>query len=204
MKYLILLPVISLFALTASAQWTNEWLNNSNNKHLLYANSDLMVGNSSGGKLAMSFVYDCKYSVEFGYLSVSNQFNTPLNGLKSAEESNALDQKPHKHITENYNLMLGRHINLNATGSIRFVLQGGPGMAMAMEWADMKPEGNAPGFVKSRLVKSNDFSIMVNSKFEFPITDLLGFSAGPTLVMSEGNQYITFNIGIMYGVISKI
>jgi hypothetical protein len=100
--------------------------------------------------------------------------------------------------------MLGRHINLNATGSIRFVLQGGPGMAMAMEWADMKPEGNAPGFVKSRLVKSNDFSIMVNSKFEFPITDLLGFSAGPTLVMSEGNQYITFNIGIMYGVISKI
>jgi len=188
---------------TASAQWSNEWRNSSRNKHLLYTNGDLMVGNSSGGNLGMSFVYNAKYSLEVGYSATSNQFNTPLTGLKSASNSNSADVIPPDQLMENFNLMIGRHFNMNSEGTIRFVLQGGPGMSVMMEWVELQAGNGLNSIVKSKLVKENDFSLMINSKFEFPITSLLGFSAGPSLIVNRDKSFLSFSVGFMYGIISK-
>jgi len=188
---------------TASAQWSNEWRNSSRNKHLLYTNGDLMVGNSSGGNLGMSFVYNAKYSLEVGYSATSNQFNTPLTGLKSASKSNSADVIPPDQLMENFNLMIGRHFNMNSEGTIRFVLQGGPGMSVMMEWVELQAGNGLNSIVKSKLVKENDFSLMINSKFEFPITSLLGFSAGPSLIVNRDKSFLSFSVGFMYGIISK-
>jgi len=188
---------------TASAQWSNEWRNSSRNKHLLYTNGDLMVGNSSGGNLGMSFVYNAKYSLEVGYSATSNQFNTPLTGLKSASKSNSADVIPPGQLMENFNLMIGRHFNMNSEGTIRFVLQGGPGMSVMMEWVELQAGNGLNSIVKSKLVKENDFSLMINSKFEFPITSLLGFSAGPSLIVNREKSFLSFSVGFMYGIISK-
>jgi hypothetical protein len=162
-----------------------------------------MVGNSSGGNLGMTFVYDARYSVEVGYSATSNQFNMPVSALKSGSNSNSNDAITPTLMMENFNIMAGRHFNMNSKETIRFVLQGGPGMSVMMEWIDRQPVNNSKSFVISGLVKTKDISLMVNSKFEFPVTDLLGFSAGPTLIMNHDKRFLTFNIGFMYGIITK-
>ena len=170
---------------------------------MLYANGDLMVGNSSGGNMGMSFVYDGKYSVEAGYSATSNQFITPISRLKSASKSNATDIITPNQMMENYNIMGGCHFNMNKNETIRFVLQGGPGMSIMMELRDIPPGSNSNSFMKTEMIKAKDFTLMVNSKFEFLITDLLGFSAGPTLIMNPDKRFLTFSAGFMYGIISK-
>lgn len=203
MQRFILLSFCVLLISTVSAQWSSEWRISSKNKHLLYANGDLMVGNSSGGNMGMSFVYDGKYSVEVGYTATSNQFNMAIPGLKSAKKSNTTDKINPGQMMENFNFMAGRHFNMNNNETIRFVLQGGPGMSVMMEWSEMPPGNNSNGFMKTELIRNKDFTLMVNSKFEFLITDLLGFSAGPTLIMNQDKRFLTFSAGFMYGIISK-
>ena len=202
MKPYILLLVCLFLICTASAQWSNEWLNSSKNKHLLYTNSDLMVGAHSGGNLGMSFVYNTKYSIEVGYSATSNQFNS-RSGLKSAGKSNSDDISTPTLMMENFNVMAGRHFKINPEGTIRFVLQGGPGMSVMMETKDLAEGNNSNNFVRSEMVKTKDFSVMLNSKFEFTITDLFGFSAGPTLIANQDKRFLTFSVGFMYGIISK-
>lgn len=203
MKRYILLSVCVLLINTLSAQWSNEWLISSKNKHLLYANGDLMWGSSSGGNLGMSFVYNCKYSVEVGYSATSNQFNMPVLGLKSAGKSNTADNITPGQMMENFNFMAGRHFNMNTNKTIRFVLQGGPGMSVMMDLRDIPSGNNSNSFMTTKMIKTKDFSLMVNSKFEFLITDLIGFSAGPTLIMNHDKRFLTLSAGIMYGIISK-
>ena len=203
MTRFILLSVCTLLISTASAQWSSEYRMSSKNKHLLYANGDLMVGSSSGGNLGMSFVYDCRYSVEVGYSATSNQFVMPVLGLKSAKKASTADLIIPGQMMENFNFMAGRHFNMNTNETIRFVLQGGPGMSVLMEMRDIPSGSNSKSFMTTKMIKTKDFSLMVNSKFEFLITDLIGFSAGPTLIMNHDKRYLTFSAGVMYGIISK-
>lgn len=65
-----------------------------------------------------------------------------------------------------------------------------------------QPESNS-GFEKKELLKNRDVSFMINSKLEFPITDLFGFSVGPTLIMNHEKRYLSLSVGFIYGVISK-
>jgi hypothetical protein len=203
MKRFLLLSAGLFLINVVSAQWSSEWRLSSKNKHLLYANGDLMVGTSSGGNLGMSFVYDGKYSVEVGYSAISNQFNMPNLGLKSAAKSNAADKIIPGQMMENFNFMAGRHFNMNTNKTIRFVLQGGPGMSVMMDLRDILSGSNSKSFTTTKMIKTKDFSLMVNSKFEFLITDLIGFSAGPTLIMNHDKRFLTFSAGVMYGIISK-
>jgi len=202
-KLIILFTVCVFTISTASAQWSNEWLNSTRNKHLLYANGDLIMGNNSGGNLGMTFVYDTRYSIEFGYSATSNQFNTPTSALKSGSNSNVDNAIIPTLMMENFNFMVGRHFNLNPKKSIRFVLQGGPGISVMMEWIDQPPVNNSNGYLPSGMTKTSDITFMVNSKFEFPITDLFGFSAGPSLIMNHDKQFLTIGVGFMYGIITK-
>lgn len=188
---------------SAKAQWSHEWLKNPKNKHLLYTNGDLMVGNSSGGNLGMSFVYNAKYSIQVGYSAAADQFKTPLSGLKSASKSNANEVKNPIQQMENFNVMFGRHFNLNAKETTRFVLQGGPGMSVMMEWLEIQSGSGSNSIINKKLEETKDFSLMINSKFEFPITNLLGFSAGPTLIVNHDKSFLAFNVGFMYGILTK-
>ncbi len=202
MKILILVFLSVLFISTVQAQWSQDW-RTKDNEHLLYANGDLMVGNNSGGNLGLSFVYKSKFSVEVGYSAGSNQINNQIPILKSANKSNTDNIINPNEMMENYNIMFGRHFNLNSKETIRFILQGGPGMSMMMNWMNEQPENNSIDFSKNELIRTTDVSFILSSKFEFPITNLFGFSAGPTLIMNHEKRYLTFGVGFIYGIISK-
>jgi hypothetical protein len=188
MKQLSIFAVLVLVSLTVSAQFANNWLPD-HNKHLLYSNLDLMMGTQAGGNLGMSFVYNSKYSVQVGYSSVSNK-QAPLVPLfKSATKTDNSSMEIPSEMMENYNIMIGRHFNLNHNGTLRFIVQGGPGMSVLHD-----------SFASD---KNQELSMMINTKIEFPIINLLGFSAGPTLVMNQERQNLTFCVGFIYGIISE-
>lgn len=193
MKRLSLLTVLVFAAVAVSAQFSNNWLADHNN-HLLYTNFDLMMGTNAGGNVGMSFVYNSKYSVQVGYSSVSNNLFSGVPGLKSKEKSGTgTAETAPRQIMENFNVMFGRHFNLNHNGSLRFILQGGPGMSVILNSV-------GPDNMVSFADKMQEFSLMVNTKIEIPIIDMLGFSAGPTLVMNQERQDLTFCVGFIYGI----
>ena len=202
MKKYILLSFCAFIFCTSSAQWSREWLNSKDNEHLLYANGDLMVGNNSGCNLGVSFVYNSKYSVEVGYSAGSNQFVNQVPVLKSGNRSSEENFINPNEMMENYNIMVGRHFNLNSKETIRCIIQGGSGISVMIDQLTKQPESNS-GFEKKELLKNRDVSFMINSKLEFPITDLFGFSVGPTLIMNHEKRYLSLSVGFIYGVISK-
>jgi hypothetical protein len=202
MKKLIFLSICVFLVNTTQAQWYQEW-RTKKNEHLLYANGDLMVGNNSGGNLGLSFVYKSKFSVEVGYSAGSNQIDNQIPILKSANKSDAEYLLNPNEMMENFNIMFGRHFNLNSKETIRFILQGGPGISYMMNWGNEQPENNLTGYTKNELLSTKDVSFIISSKFEFPITELFGFSAGPTLILNHEKRYLSFGVGFIYGIISK-
>lgn len=161
-----------------------------------------MVGNKSGGNLGLSFVFNSKYSVEIGYSASSNKvLPTFPDVLKSANKSESADiiASPNE-MLENYHMMMGRHFNLNSKGTFRLVVQAGPGMSVINTKA---PVAKSTGYTVIPTVRTNDFSVMMNSKFEFPISKLIGFSAGPTLLMNHDRKYFSMGVGFIYGIISR-
>lgn len=202
MKRIIVFFICILIINVARAQWSNKWLSNSDHKHLLYTHGDVMVGNNSGGNLGMSFVFNSKYSVEIGYSASSNKvLPTFPDVLKSANKSESADiiASPNE-MLENYHMMMGRHFNLNSKGTFRLVVQAGPGMSVINTKA---PVTKSTGYTIIPTVRTNDFSVMMNSKFEFPISKLIGFSAGPTLLMNHDRKYFSMGVGFIYGIISR-
>ncbi len=161
-----------------------------------------MVGNNSGGNMGLSFVYNSKYSVEVGYSAGSNQFVNQVPVLKSGSSSSAENFINPNEMMENYNIMVGRHFNLNSKETIRFIIQGGSGISVMIDELTEQTDNNS-GFEKKELLKNRDISFMINSKIEFPITDLFGFSVGPTLIMNHEKRYLTLSVGFIYGIISK-
>jgi hypothetical protein len=202
MKRIIFLLVCILFIHIASAQWSNKWLSHTNHKHLLYTHGDVMVGTNSGGNLGMSFVYNRKYSVELGFSASSNKVLPAFPGmLKSASISESADiiASPEE-MLENYHMMVGRHFYLNSKGTFRLVVQGGPGVSVVNTKSAVT---KSTGYTVIPTVRTSDFSVMMNSKFEFPISKLIGFSAGPTLLVNHERKYFTMGVGFIYGIISK-
>jgi len=192
-----------LFAATVSAQWSYKWLNHYKTKHLLYSQGDMMVGCNSGGNLGFNFVYDSKYSVQVGFSATSNEHGPSINGaLKSATSTNPAELSPNMDMTENYHVMLGRHFDLSPNGKIRFLLQGGPGIAVLMVAGQPVNESKNENNIISISEKSRELSVIVNSKFEFPIAKTFGFSAGPTLIANQDRSFVSFGVGFMYGVLS--
>jgi hypothetical protein len=202
MKKITVLLICVLFMHVASAQWSNKWLSHTDHKHLLYTHGDVMVGNKSGGNLGLSFVFNSKYSVEIGYSASSNQALSNFTSvLKSANKSESAEiiASPDE-MLENYHMMMGRHFNLNTKGTFRLVVQGGPGMSVVNTKSAVT---KSSGYTVIPTVRTSDFSVMVNSKIEFPINRVIGFSAGPTLLMNHDRKYFSMGVGFIYGIISR-
>lgn len=202
MNRITVLLICILLTRVASAQWSNKWLSHTDHKHLLYTHGDVMVGTNSGGNLGLSFVFNSKYSVEIGYSASSNQALPNFSGvLKSASKSESTDivASPDE-MLENYHMMMGRHFDLNSKGTFRLVIQGGPGMSVINT---KNPVTKSNGYTVIPTVRTNDVSVMMNSKIEFPINRVIGFSAGPTLLMNHDKKYFSMGAGFIYGIISR-
>lgn len=202
MEKITILLILMIFMNVANAQWSKKQLSHADHEHLLYTHGDVMVGTNSGGNLGLSFVFNSKYSVEIGYSASSNQALPNFPGvMKSASKSESTDivASPDE-MLENYHMMMGRHFDLNAKGTFRIVVQGGPGMSVINTKA---PVTKSNGYTVIPTVRTNAVSVMMNSKIEFQINRFIGFSAGPTLLMNHDRKYFSMGVGFIYGIISR-
>jgi len=198
MKTLLLIAAISFITYTSQAQWSFRFL--SQERHFLYSSGDYIVGNQNGGKVSLNYVYDNKYTVNVGFsATMKDEAQLPNEILKSATELIPANAAPAFTNSENIHLMVGRVFNLNEAKTIRFILQGGPGILT----------NRAPVYtIKSNMYEyeneiSKNMCLVVNPKIEIPIASAIGISAGPLAVINQDTKYFGAGIGIMYGIIGK-
>ena len=198
MKTLLLLAAISFISLTSRAQWSFRFL--SQERHFLYSSGDYIVGNQNGGKLSLNYVYNNKYVVNVGFSATTkSEAQLPNEILKSATELIPANTTPAFTNSENIHLMIGRVFNLNEAKTVRFILQGGPGILTS----------RAPVYtIKSNMYEyeneaSKKMCLVVNPKIEIPVCCAIGISAGPLAVINHDTKYIGAGIGIMYGIVGK-
>ncbi len=186
------------------AQWSNEFLIHKAEKHFLYGTGDVMLGNYNGGNIGMNYIYNSKYSVNFGFsVSSKSATNQLAESLKSAE-TNSIDIKvPEEHL-ENFHLMIGRVFDLSPNNNIRVVIQGGPGVSAIREQVFTTINSNGTAFSNNQIGfrKRQQVSLIINPKIEFPVTSILGFSIGPMLIVNDERTFLGVSIGFLYGIIS--
>ncbi len=157
------------------------------------------MGNQARGQISLNYVYDTKYMINVGYsASAKGEATLPNEILKSTTELIPAFTTPAFTNSENLHIMVGRVFKLNNDGSIRILLQGGPGYYSK----------RAPTFtVKSNMYdyeieSSKELCLVLNPKIEIPI-GIIGISAGPMAVINQNEKYIGAGIGIMYGITGK-
>lgn len=198
MKTLILIFVACLLASVSQAQWSYKFL--SKEKHFLYSSGDYVVGKNNGGKVSVNYVYNNKFTVNIGFNATSKRdAQLPQEVLKSTQELVPLSTATPFSNSENLHIMVGRVLKLNRDGSMRFLLQGGPGLYTSRD--PVFDVGN--GSYDFNMEASKSLCLVLNPKFEMPLFSMIGFSAGPMILVNNNESYVGAGIGLMYGIVGK-
>lgn len=158
------------------------------------------MGKTNGANLGLNYIYNNKLSINLGY-SATNKTDShlPDEYLKSAENYQLVNSTEPFENFESLHLMFGRIFTLTKSNSIRFLLQGGPGISTIRE-----PEYNFSGNQYSYDTKaSKKISLVLNPKIEVPVCCSIGVSVGPMIVLNDSQKYIGAGIGIMYGIVGR-
>ncbi len=198
MKTLILIVIAGFLSTASHAQWSYRYL--SKEKHFLYSSGDYIMGKNNSGRISVNYVYDNKYTINIGY-SATSKHDAALSAdiLKSTTALSAENSGTPFSNSENIHLMLGRVFKLNSDGSIRFLIQGGPGI-----FTSRNPEYEISSSTYNFNTKaSKSLGLVLNPKFEMPVFYAIGFSAGPMVLVNNNETYIGAGIGLMYGITGK-
>lgn len=154
-----------------------------------------MVGNYNGGDVGLSFVLNSKISLQFGFSVISNQSSSnPANYLKKASITENENYASPIQSTENFHFMFGRVFTLKTKKLIRIVTQAGPGILSSIDFVNGRYELDT---------RQRSASLTFNTKIEFPLTNSVGISAGPTYILNKENSFLGCSVGVMYGVIKS-
>ena len=99
--------------------------------------------------------------------------------------------------------MFGRVFPLNSKGMSRFIVNGGPGLSVLMDPSNRLQEEIEGVSTMSDYQKTKVLSLMLNTKVEFPVTDIIGVSAGPTLIANKEKISLGLCVGFMFGFIKS-
>ncbi len=203
MKRIVLLIIGVLMLTVVKAQWSNKDKIHYAKKHFLYGTGNVMLGNYNGGDVAMNYIYNGTYSVNFGFSVSSKSISTQFaETLKSANISPIDNLKTPEENLENFHLMLGRVIKLSPKKDTRIIIQAGPGVSTIREPVF---KNNEAGFPNSQIGfrRRQQVSLIINPKIEFPVTYILGFSVGPMFIVNDERHFLGVSVGFLYGVISR-
>ena len=198
MKTLILIILAGLLSFASEAQWSYKFL--SKEKHFIYSSGDYYVGKNNSGKVSVNYVYNNKYILNLGYAASSKQdAQLPNEILKSTQELLPANSATPFSNSENLHLMVGRVIKINREGSMRFLIQGGPGLYTSRSPV-YEIKSNSYDF---DVEPAKSLCLVLNPKFEMPLFSSIGFSAGPMILVNNNESYVGAGIGLMYGIVGK-
>ncbi|MCY1719667.1 hypothetical protein OU798_04900 [Prolixibacteraceae bacterium Z1-6] len=193
MRSLVLFILFCTMAVSTQAQWSYK--DRYKVKHFLYTSGDVIMGQSYGGNLGLSYVYNNKHTINVGF-AATNKVGQPLpeEYLKSGEELISTSSNEAFQNFEDLHIMIGQIFYVNK--KIRILLQGGPGISThrnpIFEVTDHQ--------YSHKMQTTKKLCLVVNPKLELPFCCSLGFSAGPLLVLNNYKNYFGVGIGLMYGI----
>ena len=201
MKALVIIIKLLLIVNFTTAQWSNKFLG-SKQEHYLYANGGLVAGDVKGGELGISFVYKKKYSIQFGYSATEKTtVSPPSDFLKSAGEQISPMSGNSFENMENFHVTVGRIIELSKRKKLRLNIQGGGGISNVREpsdWYWCASDDYGLNY-NCETAKKQELSIVINPKFEFPLSPMIGVTFGPTAILAKEKSFYGFGAGIIYG-----
>ena len=199
MKKVLLLLVFVLLVNMASAQ-------SQKNKNAFYATGAFNLGNYYGVDINLNYVLKDKYTFKVGYtgnLRVAK--SKPEDYLGGLEGVFLLlgTKDPFDQII-NYRFDIGRIYKLNESGTIRLNASIGLGYATVREPANWKKRSTlASGFLDRnyswKYQDNHSFSLIINPKIEFPITDVWGITISPMVQINKYRTYFGIGVGTMLG-----
>lgn len=198
MKTVLLLIAATLLTISSEAQWSYKFL--SQEKHFLYTSGDFIVGKQTSGQISLNYVYNNKYTVNVGFSATTkSETMLPDHILKSATQMIPLNSATPFNNSENMHVMVGRVFKLSHDGSVRLLLQAGPGLYTSRDPV-FSVKSNAYDF---DIEANSSLCLVANPKIELPLFSTIGFSAGPMVMVNENQHYIGAGIGLMYGIVGK-
>lgn len=110
-----------------------------------------------------------------------------------------------RHLLQNYQLHVGKIINLKENGKIR--LNASLGMAYTSinkpyDWEYDYDKTNGENY-NYQHHKTHLPSFIIKPEIEFPISHVHGFSIAPILLLNRKNTYVGVGVGLMIGKLKK-
>jgi hypothetical protein len=104
--------------------------------------------------------------------------------------------------SSNYQILVGKIINLKSSYKIRFNPSVGVGYtntSYATQW-EYTPSSSWSSNYSYELSSTQTYSLIIKPKVDFLLTKLLGLSLSPVCILNNGNNsYYGINTGIMFG-----
>lgn len=200
MKKVIILLLSSFVLMLSKAQEAP--------KYSWYASGEIILESHLGMNLNANFVINEKYSFQAGFSGhMRTGESKPDNFCPGPGDLFTLNILTYDYM-RNYQIMGGRIFKLNKRGDARLNLSVGAGLTFVQEPINWQSQGSFPPLgIKLTSNYSYDihyystFSLIVNPKFEFPITRIVGFSLSPMAVINKDRASIGLGLGMMVGLL---
>jgi hypothetical protein len=101
-----------------------------------------------------------------------------------------------------YQFLYGKMINLTESGHVRLNFSGGIGYAVLTEPSNWKPIHNSGGWASNYsydIQKHKKLCLLVNPKFEFPLSRVVGLSLSPMLAINSERTFVGVGFGTIIG-----
>ena len=175
-------------------------------QNALYLSGEFNAGNYWGANLDLNYISQNKYSFMLGISGMFRESPSMPDDYSSGVEmifTLGLSEL-HLDLMGTYHVLAGRIFELNKRRTIRLNAMGGIGYTEVSELTNWRHTGDTWGenYTYDR-IEYGVISLIVNPKFEFPITRNVGFTASPMLQLNKDRTFIGIGIGAMLGVLRK-
>lgn len=173
-------------------------------KHLVYLSNELNIGNYFGYSGDLNYIYNEKYSAKIGIIgNIRRSQNEPSDyrpGLVGLLSFGIIG--PYETIGS-VNLQVGRIYYLNSKRNTRLNAAIGIGFTniRTVENWQSNQEADFGSNYTYDFVESNNASLIINPKIEFPLGRIFGFTVSPTAVINNNSNYYGVGLGYMIGII---
>lgn len=197
MRKVIILVGLHLILLNINAQ-------SSEKNDFIYLTGEFAFGNYTEININLNGIINEKYSLQLGYSGHIRKAKSQPDDYSSGLAGALLLFLTEFHFDymENFQVMFGRIIPLDKKGQVRLNLAGGLCYTVIREPVNWQPVDDYGGF-GANYTYDNDrhstVSLIINPKFEFPLTPVVGITLHPMLQINPDHAFIGFGAGLMLG-----
>lgn len=202
MKKIIILVGLHFVLLNINAQ-------SSEKNVFVYLTEEFAYGNYMEMNLNLNGIINEKYSLQIGYSGHMRRAKSEPDDYSSGVIAGVFSfglSELHFDYMRNFQILFGKIFPLDTKGKIRLNLAGGIGYTVITEPTNWQPVDDSDGFGPNYTFdteKHSTVSLIINPRFEFPVTRVIGVTLYPMLQINKDRTFIGFGAGLMLGYLRK-